>query len=305
MNSKTKYKITNEQVAKIFETAGFGTPTAVKPLDEGWYNSVVIVAVDKAKYVLKVAPHPSVAVLTYEEGIMTKELKYYALLREKTNINTPKILLEDFTRTVIPCDYFVMEFLEGSVLDKIKLSPEEKKRVDGEILQILAQHHAITGEGFGYEQMGLERNWYLALKKMNRAMIDDCRRFGKSCPLGKKLNKYIEQHREILESVSSQFVNYDLHGGNIMYCEGKLFVFDLERAFWGDYTGDFIARALTPPQSFTREEKIRFYLLMGYLAVMMYTEKFSRYTPFNKIWWLDVGGTILYGDKAFGALRRI
>ena len=305
MQSKTKFNISDEQVRAIFSAAGLGEATEITALSDGWYNNVLTVTVGGERYVLKVAPHPDVAVLTYEDSIMVKELRYYALLREKTDVLTPKIVFEDFTRQIIPCDYFIMEFLPGTRLDKARLSSDDKAKADKTILDILAQFHSIRGEGFGYEQNGLEPNWYQAFRKMVQNMIDDCARFGKSCSLGKKLLGYIERHRAILEDVPSVLVNFDLHSGNIMLSDGKLAIFDLERCFWGDRTGDYIMRGFKPQADFTKEERIRFYLLTAYLAVMMYTEKYSRYTPFNQIWWMDVGGTWGMALMSFPALRRL
>jgi len=138
-----------------------------------------------------------------------------------------------------------------------------------------------------------------------QALVDDCARFGKRCPLGKTLLRYIDQHKIILEGVSSVLVNFDLHAMNIFYYEGELTIFDLERCFWGDCLGDLILRGYMAPKSFSKEEKIRFYLMEAYLAVVMYTEKYSRYRPWNGIWWLDVIGTLGLGIFSFPALRRL
>ena len=304
MQSKTKYDISLPQVRDIFAAAGLGEVTRADSLSDGWYNNVLAVTAGGARYVLKVAPLPEVPVLTYERDIMRQELRFYALLRERTSIRAPRILWEDLTKQIIPCDWFIMEFLPGQRLDKAKLSKQEKEQAQEDIRGIFAQLHAIAGEDFGYEQMGLEPNWYLALRKMVQAMIDDCARFGRRCPPGKKLLRYVERHRALLEGVPCVLVNYDLHAMNIFIQDGELTILDLERCFWGDWVGDYVVGP-PPPKAFTREEEIRFHLMTAYLAVMMYTEKYSRYRPWNAVWWLDVGGTLMFGLKSFPALRRL
>ncbi|MDR2686130.1 MAG: aminoglycoside phosphotransferase family protein, partial [Oscillospiraceae bacterium] len=274
MRSKTKYDINAGQVRAIFGAAGLGEVTGFESLSDGWYNNVLRVTAGGADYVLKVAPPPEVAVLTHERGLMRQELRYYALLRERTAVRSPRILREDLTRELIPCDYFIMEFLPGQRLDKAKLTKEEKDRADRDVLGILAQFHSVAGEGFGYEQMGLEPNWYLALRKMTRALADDCARFGKRCPLGEKLLGYIDRHRALLESVPGVLVNFDLHAMNIFIHEGELTILDLERCFWGDRLGDSVLRGYTMPKDAPEEEQIRFYLAEAYLAVIMHTEKY-------------------------------
>jgi len=310
MQSKTKYDITGNQVRAVFQAAGLGEVTQFESLSDGWYNNVLRVTGSDARgrastdYVLKVAPLPEVAVLSHERELMRQELRYYALLRERTTIRTPRVIWEDLTKKIIPCDYFIMEFLPGLRLDKAKLSPEEKVQINAQKQDILAQFHAIGGAGFGYEQMGLEQNWYLALRKMTRALVDDCTRFGKRCGRGEKLLGYIEQHSALLEPVPSVLVNFDLHAMNIFIHEGALAILDLERYFWGDRLGDFVY-GVKPPKGLNKEEQIRFYLLMAYLAVIMHTEKYSRYHPWNATWWMDVAGVASFGTIAFAALRRL
>jgi len=304
LHSKTKYDVSAAQVRALFAAAGLGEVTQIKPMTDGWYNNVLAVTAGGEDYVLKVAPLPQVPVLTHERELMRQELRYYALLRARTDIRIPRVIHEDLTKTILPCDYFIMECLPGQRLDKAKLSPEEKIEVKAQTRDILAQFHAVEGTGFGYEQMGLEPDWYLALRKMARALVDDCARFGRRCPLGNRLLGNIDRHRALLEAVPGVLVNFDLHPMNMFWHEGRLAVLDLERYFWGDRLGDFVYGVL-PPKELDKDERIRFYLLMAYLAVLMYTEKYSRYRPWNATWWADVAGTWLFGILSFTALRRL
>jgi len=327
MHSKTKYAVSTAQVSALFAAAGLGEVTEIAPLADGWYNNVLAVTAGGKKYVLKIAPLPEVPVLTHERELMRQELRFYALLRERTNVRAPRILHEDLTGKLIPCDWYIMDFLPGQRLDKAKLSPEEQAGVDEAIAGIYAQFHAIEGKGYGYEQIGLEPNWHLALRKMTRALADDCARFGKRCPLGEKLLGYIERHRALLEEAPCVLVHYDLNAKNIFYQLGEdggaqLTVIDPERWFWGDPLGDyFMPEFMTAPEkkkfletynrhtaaplTMDRGEQIRYWLIVAYLAVTMHTEKYSRYRPWNTVWWMDVVGTVTFGHMAFSALKRL
>jgi len=303
LQSKTKYDVSQSQVRALFAAAGLGEVTGCEACADGWYNNVLAVTAGGEKYVLKVAPPPAVPVLTHERELMRQELRFYALLRERSDVRTPRVLFEDLTKTIIPCDYFIMEFLPGQRLDKARLSKEEKAGVKARTRDILDGFHAIEGEGFGYEQMGPEPDWYLALRKMTQALVDDCARFGKRCPMGVRLLGHIERHRALLEAVPCVLVNFDLHAMNMFYHEGGLTVFDLERCFWGDRLGDEVLRGYTAPKGSSREEKIRFYLTEAYLAVIMHTEKYARYRPWNIIWWMDVAGALGLRIISFPALK--
>jgi len=294
MNSKTKYPVTDEQIGNIFRSAGLGAVERVRMNTSGWYNNVLFVTAGGAEYVIKIAPEPSVKVLTHEKDLLAQELRFIDLLREQTSVRVPEVFARDLSRTIIPCDYFIMEQLKN---DGAKISQEQ-------ILGILGAFHGVGGGGFGYEQMGLEDNWYKALRKMAQALVDDCAFFKKPCRIGEKLLREIDKHRAILEQAPSVLVNFDLHRGNMFYDKGEITVIDLERCFWGDWVGDYVMRMSKLPDSCGRDEKIRMYLLMGYLALIMHTEKYSRYRPWNMTWWLDVIFSGHFGRTAFGKLKK-
>ncbi|MDR1464325.1 MAG: aminoglycoside phosphotransferase family protein [Oscillospiraceae bacterium] len=328
MRSKTKYPVTQAQVRTVFAAAGLGEVSAVAPMSDGWYNTILSVTAGGADYVLKIAPHPNTRVLTYERDLLRQELRFYALLRERTKIRTPRIFCGDCSRTLLPCDYFIMEKLDGVRLDKAGLRGAARAAADAGIAEILAELHTISGAGFGYEQNGLEANWYLALRKMTLALTEDCAAFGKTCRAGARLLRFIDRYRTILEPVLSTFVHFDLHDMNLFYAQApdgspQLSAIDLERCFWGDRICDLLLadffqaperktrlladynRFAKDPIAMGREEQVRYWLMMGYLAVIMHTERFSRYRPWNSTWWVDVISSVYLQIRSFAALRRL
>ena len=302
MQSKTKYPVTPAQIRAVFAAAGLGEASDGVSLSDGWYNNVLSVTAGGRDYIVKVAPEPGVKVLTHESGLLARELRFIALLAEN-GVRVPKVCAEDRSRTIIPCDYFIMEKLGGVRLDKARLRGQEKRRAEALIVGMMEKFHAIPGEGFGYEQMGLESDWYRALRRMVQALVGDCAGFGKRCRIGERLLRHVDAHRAILEAVPSVLVNFDVHSMNLFYDEGGLTVIDLERCFWGDRVGDYVMRGYGQTARFSREEKIRLHLMEAYLAVIMHTEKYSRYRPWNAIWWMDVAGAAWFGLKGFGGLR--
>ncbi len=67
MISKTKYPVTNEQIEKLFNKAGFKNIGNIAPLGDGEYNAVYSVTADSKNYAIKIAPAPDCEVLTYEK----------------------------------------------------------------------------------------------------------------------------------------------------------------------------------------------------------------------------------------------
>lgn len=332
MKSITKYRATEGQIKAAFLAAGLGLAEEIREISDGWYNSVFsAVGGDGKKYVIKIAPEKSVKVLTHEQNIMAAEAEFYRLINEKTAIKTPKIIYSDFSENVMPTAYFIMNFLKGERLDKAKLSPDEREKANERQAWILSELHKIKGEGYGYGQAGLRGNWKDGLTHMTQMLIDDAAFFGKKCEVGEELLAYIDRFSDALKDVPCVLVNFDLHAMNIFLERGEdgeicLSILDLERGFWGDPIGDFVMAEglkdidkktiLTRYNRFAetkievgREEKIRYNLLCAYLAVIMYTERFSRFKGagrfFNSVYLAGTAGSAIYAKKAFSALKRL
>ncbi|MCD7827447.1 MAG: hypothetical protein LUG85_02790 [Clostridiales bacterium] len=120
-------------------------------------------------------------------------------------------------------------------------------------------------------------------------------------------------------------VNFDIWDSNCIISRknGELEYtwIDPERSFWGDPVADFVCLGSTNPfkgksealESYnsisdnpikgTREEQIRWAAAMGYLALIMETEKYYRYTPLHFGWWRNVSGSVWFYSQAFNALN--
>lgn len=331
MKNITKFETTPQQIGSIFQAAGLGEVSCINELSDGWFNRIFsAVAKDGKKYVLKLAPSKDAKVLSYEKDMMESEVNCYRLLAEKTNIKMPKIVFSDFSQKVVPTSYFIMEYLNGERLDKAKLTPQERQKSKEQMAWILSEFHKIKGESYGYEQMGLRDNFKDALATMTKKLIEDAASFGKKCRVGEKLLHYIDKFSSILEKVPCVLVNFDLHSMNI-FCsstqdgEIELALFDLERGFWGDPIGDFVTpeplKRLTKKAVFIgynrfvekkilagREEEIRFALMTGYLAVITYVERFSRFRGAgkytNSVFLIGTIASKLFKRQAFSALKK-
>jgi aminoglycoside phosphotransferase (APT) family kinase protein len=329
--SVTKFPITDAKIREIFVAAGLGEVTEIAEISDGWYNSVFsAVAESGQKYVLKIAPEKSVHVLTHEQGLMASEVAFYKLLAEKTAIITPKVVFSDFSETIIPTPYFIMNFLSGTRLDKAKLTASEKEEVKVQWAWVYSEFHKIKGTGYGYTQAGLKDNWKDGLAHMTQILIDDASSFGKKCKMGDKLLKFIDKFAAELEGVPCVCISFDLHPLNI-FCQKtedgiRLAILDLERGFWGDPVGDFTsAETFTPfakksiiahynkfaaqPIEVNRNTQIRYELLNAYLAVIMYTERFSRFKGagkfLNPVFWIGTVACRHIAKTSFSALNKM
>jgi len=326
MISRTKYSIEETAILQVFVAAGIPGVTSAAPLGYGEFNAVYLARSDERSYVLKIAPRSTAPVMTYEQNMMASEVFWYDILREKTTIRVPEVYLSDFSRTILPVPYFIMEYLPGETLNKAALSPAERAEVDAMLPAMAAQLHAIKNAQFGYPQNGLFDSWYIAVHAFVAQTLADCTRKHRRSRRGERLLRFIERHRDILEHVEGCMVNFDIwpansivqrENGNIQLCW-----IDPERSFWGDRMLDFVCFAFHQPLSskpdvlaaynaasdtpvlLTREEQIRFAIGQGYLALIMETEKYYRYTAFNYGWWRNVFACRMLYRAAFAALSE-
>lgn len=326
MKSKTKYFVDKPKIVEIFAMAGLGVITNVSELSAGEFNSAYRVTANAIEYVLKIAPKDNENTLTYESDIIAREVEFYRLIAEKTDVKTPKIYYYDDTLSIIPTKYFIMEMLDSKPLNTVKLSKSERQNVNKLIGEMVAKLHTVKGNGFGYEQNGLYSNWYLALRSMVENLISDCARLNKKCKKGAKLLEFIDMSKAILEKVESVYTHYDIWDGNIFYKNDngdiELTLIDTERGFWGDGIGDFVSIELLTalnkkksvtgynklaekPISFTRDEMVRYYIMTAYLGLIVYTEKFARYKTWQSKYFINIVLSNIMIKQAFNGLKKL
>lgn len=326
MISRTKYSIDNATIKKLFSSAGIDGVDEIAPLGAGEYNAVFSVKASGKEYALKIAPTDDVPVLTYEKDIMASEVFWYKQMRENSSITVPEVYYTDFDEKLIPANYFIMEKLPGQQLDKMDFTKAEKENSVAEMAKMAAQMHKIKNDKFGYIQNGLYDDWYLAVRAMVKALLNDCAGQGRKSKRGEKLLTYIDKYKSVLEKAECSMVNFDIWAPNII-CkrengEIKYAWIDPERSYWGDRIVDFVCLEMAAPLAdkktslaaynsvadkpvnATDEEKIRYAVAQGYLGLIMEIEKYFRYTPFHFGWWRNVLASKWLFKKAFEVLKN-
>jgi len=321
MISRTKYNIDNETIEKLFSAAKINCIKEIAPLGAGEYNAVFSAKADGKEYAVKIAPTEDIEILSYEKDIMSSEVYWYQKMREHTEIKVPDVYFEDFTKKIIPTNYYIMEKLPGLQLDKMELSKEEKTDSVTQMAKMAAEIHKIKNDKFGYIQNGLFDNWYQAIRSMTINLIKDCEKAGRKTKRGERLLSYIDANKEILEKAECSMVNFDIWAPNIICTreEGKIKYawIDPERSFWGDKIADFVCLEMfTPlenkkisidaynsvsdrPVKVTEDERIRYAVAQGYLGLIMEVEKYYRYTPLHFGWWRNVIASAWLFKSAF------
>lgn len=327
MKSKTKYDISFDELTAIFQQANLGEVASFEPLGDGMYNAVYIVITSKGTYVIKISPTPDTKVMTYEKDLLNTEVFWYATMAKKTQINIPKIYAVDLSGSIIPSQYFIMDYVVGQPANKLKKNKEVDLKITNSLCENLAQIHKITSDKFGYIQNTLFDNWYDALSSFVVNCLSDLMAVGKKSKRGNRLLDFIKQNKALLMSVKGCMVNYDIWELNIIANKSsddiKFTWIDPERGFYGDKIFDFICidalkmniskkqKAIDIYNSYAKEKvvvdsntKIRFAFALGYMALIQETEKFYRYRRIDYGWWFDVISCHIYYKNCFKTLKK-
>lgn len=324
MISRTKYQVDVTTIEKLFRSVGIEGAAEIAPLGAGEFNAVFSAKAGDREYALKIAPRKGAPVLTYEKDMMRAEVFWYGQMRANTPIAVPEVYHADFDGSLIQADWFVMEKLPGSQLDKMELTEEERRDSAAELARMTAYMHRARNDRFGYVQNGLYGDWHQAIRAMAKALVGDAATKGNASPRGKKLLTLIDRHRDVLKKAECRMVNFDLWAPNIICHRENGAVryawIDPERTFWGDPIADFVCLEMMLPLAekkasleaynavadspvrATEEEQLRYAIMQGYLALIMETEKYYRYTPFHYGWWRNVAASSMLYRAAFAAL---
>ena len=300
--SRTKYDISPEDIGRIFRHAGLGEAEDVQILGAGEFNSAFAVKAGGGTYALKVAANND-AVQIYEQNMMTSEVHWYRVMAEQTDLRIPKIYFSDFSKELVPTNYFIMEYIRGTQKDQCRITDAQKDLADAQVARMIAKLHRVRGERFGYIQSGLYNTWDQALSHILSNLLLDARKVGRELPRAEKVLDLIGRHREVLRKAPCRLISFDAWDPNFICVsddpDRPEFVWiDPERCFWGDPMLDFVTmgpgiwklsektsaiRAYNElaefPVSATREEEIRYAFGLCYLGAIMDCEKYYRYTP--------------------------
>lgn len=328
IKSKTKYQTNRQDIERIFEKNKLGQVSEMIPFGGGEFNSAckVVAIKDDApiSYVVKFSPPEDASVLSYEKNMMSAEVYWYEQIRRNTDIKIPAVYAFDDTKEIIPVNYFVMEFISGDPLYAYTLSKEQGMKIRDEKLRMLSQIHKIEGDYYGYYQGKHFSTWYDAIRFMVNSLVTDCEALGKETPDGHVLLQAIDRHKDILMKVPSRMVNFDLWDSNVLLENGEKPVWiDPERSFYGDPIGDMITQGksqMTPltekteeiriyngyakaPFSLSREEIIRYSVMVSYLALIEEVEKYVRYEPSEENYIRNTKDARAMYDMAFEFLK--
>lgn len=251
--------------------------------------------IDASSVILKIAPAPSIEMMTYEENLLKTEIEVIQLLNkvsssssQEVTLKIPKLLFYDSSCTLCNAPYFFMTKIEGKTISNLPRQPQELQNTFaatlGTYLKII---NSIQSDHFGIincPQTFSKTNEEFVLK-IFRMLLDDG--IKKQCDLKAidydSMWNLISSNKDIFENGNTPcLVHWDLWEGNVFVKENEVSgIIDFERALWGDPLMEQEFSNFLPPrkaflqsygkQNFTDKEKIRcqFYKIYRELSMII------------------------------------
>lgn len=199
---------------------------------------------DGTRVVVKTAPTATDRLLTYERDLLRTEALVYRLAEDRPDLLMPRVLLTDFSRSVVPSDVVVASHLDGVPLVDVEqdhADPDDlRARVLPQLGALMARLHTVGHDRFGYPDAstGLTAaTWPEAFARMEGALLQDAERWGTELPAD-EIRGALQRHGAALAEVTRPaLVHTDLWSGNLFVDPATLAltgVIDPERALWGD-----------------------------------------------------------------------
>jgi aminoglycoside phosphotransferase (APT) family kinase protein len=320
MKTATKPEVSQQQALQLVQHH-FGPNTTIEQyseLSDGWFNAGYLLTLsDGQEMVLKIAPAADVPMLRYEKDIMRAEVELMKIVKHNTSLPIPAFLATDFSRTQLPSDYYFLEKLHGTPLDKVekKISKPALTAIQEEKGVFLAGLHQLKGDAFGYPtEKGLPQttSWKSAFEHMIANILEDASDYKVKLPYSiERINRIIDQNLPLLDAITEPaLLHFDFWNGNIFvngepgkyHLEG---VIDFERGMWGDPIAEFIVdlgihpdelenstmfhayqQAAPKPLVIDEDTKRRIRLYKAYLGLIMVVECAPRQYPLPMNTWI-------------------
>jgi aminoglycoside phosphotransferase (APT) family kinase protein len=239
MDSITKPKITEDQLAAICKEHLCDRLEVGEELKDGWFNTAFLLKTAAGREaVIKVAPLDSVRLMRYEENLMHAEVAALRLVKHMTAVPVPTVIAYDKSRDIVESDFFLTDRIPGRPMNQIResLDVAAKTKIDQRIGAYLKELHGIQGHPFGTFNRQEFATWPEAFACMMDWLDQDARDLKVELP-HKVFDIYRRFDWALEEATTPTLVHWDLWDGNIFVDleSGAVTGFiDFERALWAD-----------------------------------------------------------------------
>lgn len=252
MKTATKNTFTDQQIRTVLKQH-FPTEdvTEIVPLTGGTFHTLYLIrgtgALERG-VVLKTEPVIFEGVSSHERNAIRTEVCFYGLV-EKQGLPIPRIYACDFSKEALPCNYFIMEYMEGK--SWYELFGVHSPSVMREFGRYTAKIHAIKGDWFGSivpDSGECFPTWGEAFSFMMESVLREIDAQKLKLP-SERIRAAVAARRELLDSVHTPtLVNLDMWAGNVFLQHKPEYsisaIIDFERSFFGDFLASFVSAFL-------------------------------------------------------------
>jgi len=213
---------------------------SVEPCPAGRFNMSYFVRGYDGEVVIRIAPGDDAGYVFYERGMMAREPRAHALVREKTHAPVARVLGYDTRRDLLGRDFMVLERLPGHPLSSV--SGVAAGPVWRQVGGFLREVHGVTGPGYGYEGppgvMELRKTWGEAFHYMWNRLVDDVEECGGyDRDEADVMRSLLDRGMSFIDrDVPASLLHMDLWSQNVLVgADGRVTgLLDWDRRMWGD-----------------------------------------------------------------------
>src|SRR5436305_3396825 len=147
--------IVREPLAEYLDSRGIGSgPLEASRIGEGHSNITYLIERGGERFVLRRPPRPPLPPTAHD---VLREARLLAAVQE-ADVRTPRVLDACDDAAVLGVPFYVMEYLEGTVItgaipDTLD-TPDERRRISEELVDSLAEMHAVDWAACGLDGFG-------------------------------------------------------------------------------------------------------------------------------------------------------
>jgi aminoglycoside phosphotransferase (APT) family kinase protein len=203
---------------------------------------------------LRVAPPDGVPVMRYEHSALRAEIVALDLVRARTTVPVPEVLVADTSREIVGRDFIVLSAVSGDSLDEVRgqLDERQGRAIDESLDGTHRELHGIRGAGFGpVDRPAPATPWSAVFAARVEDVLADARDIGHGLPVdAAEVQRIVSDNASVLDVVTDPvFVHWDLWDGNLFVDPARSRisgVIDFEWSCWADPLMDFAFRSVAP-----------------------------------------------------------
>ena len=238
------------------DARGLGSgPVEAEPIGEGHSNVTYLIRRGDERFVLRRPPRPPLPPTAHD---VLREARLLTAIQD-ADVRTPRVLDACDDESVLGVPFYVMEYLEGAVIvsevpDELS-APEERRRICLELVDALAEMHAVDWRAAGLEGFG-KPTGYLERQLRRFTGLWDVNKT-RELPQVQQVGEWLAANMP--ESPPATIVHGDYRLGNTMFANDAparlIAIFDWEMATIGDPLADigYLTATWSQPEGGDRE----------------------------------------------------